>query len=118
MEAMLTAGGYAFPSGHAMGSMIAFSALAYLGGRILPDWKRQAAVVALAATCIATVGLSRIYLGAHWVSDIAAGFTIGLVWLSIDDRVRGLAAASRDPRTEAQVEGELMCRSGTDYSSF
>ena len=70
-----------FPSGHATQSM-AFLAmllvLAWLAGRPrLRLWAIAAAVVALA------VGTSRIYLGAHWFTDVLGGYALGGAWVSL-----------------------------------
>lgn len=81
-EMLRRAHGYSFPSGHAMGSAVAFAALAYLAYRAAKSWSAAAAALALAATLIASVALSRVYLGVHWISDVAAGITAGLVWVT------------------------------------
>jgi len=74
--------GYSFPSGHAMGSTVIFGALAYLASRSLPRWRWKSAAFALAFVLILAVASSRIYLGVHWISDIAAGIAAGAVWLT------------------------------------
>jgi undecaprenyl-diphosphatase len=78
--ALRGAHGYSFPSGHAMGSMIAFSALAYLAFRAFPTWNLKALAIAVAATSILSVSASRIYLGVHWTSDVGAGLAAGALW--------------------------------------
>jgi undecaprenyl-diphosphatase len=65
-----------------MGSTIAFGALAYLASRSIPQWRWKSAVIALAVTLILAVSASRIYLGVHWISDIAAGIAAGGVWVT------------------------------------
>ncbi|MEO6259484.1 MAG: phosphatase PAP2 family protein [Thermoanaerobaculia bacterium] len=81
-EMLRRAHGYSFPSGHAMGSAVAFSALAYLAMRSARGWPVKAAILSLALTLTAAVALSRVYLGVHWLSDVGAGVTAGLVWAS------------------------------------
>lgn len=81
-EALRHASGYSFPSGHAMGSIVVFGALAYLGLRALPRWRWRAAALALALTLTLAIASSRIYLGVHWISDIAAGLAAGLIWVT------------------------------------
>jgi len=70
---------FAFPSGHATMSVVAYGFLAFLVGR-----KQGAAVRFLIATTatlgIALVALSRLYLGVHWASDVIAGASFGLAW--------------------------------------
>jgi undecaprenyl-diphosphatase len=80
-EALRHASGYSFPSGHAMGSTIVFLALAYVAIRTFPKWRWRAASLALAVSMILSIASSRIYLGVHWISDVAAGITAGLVWV-------------------------------------
>jgi undecaprenyl-diphosphatase len=81
-SAIAVARWYSFPSGHAMGSFITFGALAYLALR--QHWSRGAksAGLAIAMTITVLVGLSRVYLGVHWASDIAGGWSAGTVWLA------------------------------------
>ncbi len=81
-EALRDAHGYSFPSGHAMGSTIVFGALSYLAFRIFKKWRWRAAAVAFTTSMIVAIAASRIYLGVHWISDIAGGISAGLVWLA------------------------------------
>jgi undecaprenyl-diphosphatase len=81
-EALRRASGYSFPSGHAMGSTIVLTALAYLALRAIPRWRWRAAVLALALTLILAIASSRIYLGVHWISDVGAGLAAGLIWVT------------------------------------
>lgn len=81
-EMIRRANGYSFPSGHAMGSAVAFGALAYLAFRTIRSWPAKAAVMAFLYTLIAAVALSRVYLGVHWISDVLAGVTAGTVWVT------------------------------------
>ncbi|MEK6374537.1 MAG: phosphatase PAP2 family protein, partial [Acidobacteriota bacterium] len=103
-EMLRRAHGYSFPSGHAMGSAVAFAALAYLAYRAARSWSAAAAALALGATLIASVALSRVYLGVHWISDVAAGITAGLVWVTFTTvayetlrRIRRLRELRRHP---------------------
>jgi membrane-associated phospholipid phosphatase len=81
-EMLRRANGYSFPSGHAMGSAVAFGALSYLAFRVIRSWPARAGVIAFLYTLIAGVALSRVYLGVHWISDVAAGVTAGTVWVT------------------------------------
>lgn len=73
---------YSFPSGHAMGSFISLGALAYIALRQKWPWAARSASLATILTLVALVGLSRVYLGVHWASDIAGGWSAGTVWLT------------------------------------
>ncbi len=73
---------FSFPSGHAVGSMLAYGLLAYLAGHVLPQpWSYSA--VGFLAALILLVGVSRIYLGAHFPSDVLAGWLLGMLGLAV-----------------------------------
>lgn len=82
-EMLLRAHGYSFPSGHAMGSTVVLGALSYLAFRTATQWRWKAACLALAWTLILSIAVSRVYLGAHWISDVAAGITAGTLWVGV-----------------------------------
>ena len=65
---------YSFPSGHASGNMMLFGALALLA-------KGWGAYVA-ATLAIVVIGISRVWLGVHWPSDVLAGWIEGVGWLA------------------------------------
>jgi membrane-associated phospholipid phosphatase len=73
---------YAFPSGHALMSFCFYSMVAWMVSRWLRErWQRMLAWF-LACLIIALVGLSRIYLGVHYPSDVLAGYAAAAVWMS------------------------------------
>jgi undecaprenyl-diphosphatase len=74
---------YSFPSGHSMGSVVAFGLLTYFLLLVLTARREQVAVVLLAAVLAGAIGFSRIYLGAHYFSDVVGGFAVGGAWLSV-----------------------------------
>jgi undecaprenyl-diphosphatase len=80
--AVLDAMGYSFPSGHAMGATIILGALAYLAARSVREWKRKSAALSGLATLALAIGISRLYLGVHWASDVGAGFAAGMLWVT------------------------------------
>jgi membrane-associated phospholipid phosphatase len=81
-SAIAAARSYSFPSGHAMGSFITLGALSYLALRQPWPWTAKSAALAVALTMVVLVGVSRVYLGVHWASDIAGGWSAGTVWLA------------------------------------
>ena len=80
--AIAVAQGYSFPSGHAMGSFIVLGSIAYVVLRQPFRWRVKSALLAMLVTVVLFVGLSRVYLGVHWISDIAGGWSAGAVWLA------------------------------------
>jgi undecaprenyl-diphosphatase len=97
-----------FPSGHSMGSLVGYGFLAYVIVLFVP-WRglRLLAVVGLAVLILA-IGFSRVYLGAHYLSDVLGGFTIGGCWLAAS--ITGLEALRR--RSSQRAAG-----AGTEGSS-
>ncbi|WP_336486500.1 phosphatase PAP2 family protein [Methylobacterium nigriterrae] len=72
-----------FPSGHAMMSAIAYLTLATLLARVDPHRRVKALVLALGVFLTLCVGVSRIYLGVHWPSDVLAGWCVGAAWAAL-----------------------------------
>jgi undecaprenyl-diphosphatase len=77
------ASGYSFPSGHTMASFIAYGMLAYLLVLAIPARSIRITVVAVLAGLVVLIGFSRIFLGAHWLSDVLGGFAAGGFWLAL-----------------------------------
>ncbi|PLT30664.1 phosphatase PAP2 family protein [Peribacillus deserti] len=75
--------GFSFPSGHSMGSFIFYGSLAIILAKL--SHKRAMNWIAgmIFAVVILLIGISRIYLGVHYPSDVVAGFAAGGVWLTV-----------------------------------
>lgn len=69
-----------FPSGHAMLSAVTYLTLAAILAHTLPQKRQQSYVLAVAVLLTAIVGMSRIYLGVHWTTDVLAGWSVGAAW--------------------------------------
>ena len=80
--ALSHATGFAFPSGHATDAAAVYGMLAVLLARPPRRPARAAAVVVGAVGLIALVGLSRLYLGVHWLTDVLAGMALGAGWVA------------------------------------
>lgn len=71
-----------FPSGHAMMSTVIYLTLATLVIRCFEDMRVRAYAVCLAIFLAGIIGISRVYLGVHWPSDVLAGWALGAAWVS------------------------------------
>ena len=71
-----------FPSGHAAVGMVVYGFLASLIGRGKHAWQKGA-IALTAAVAILAIAFSRIYLGVHWFSDVAASLALGLAWTAL-----------------------------------
>lgn len=69
-----------FPSGHAMLSAVTYLTLGTLAARFLHGRTTRIYVLSLAVLVTLMVGVSRIYLGVHWPSDVLAGWCAGFAW--------------------------------------
>jgi len=75
--------GYSFPSGHSMAAFIAYGMLAYILIRLIPHRRSRRVLAAVLAGLVLLIGFSRIFLGAHWMSDVLGGFAAGACWLGL-----------------------------------
>ena len=75
-------GSPSFPSGHALYAASVFGGLAVLLTARIPNLLLEIVIWAVAIALILLVGLSRIYLGVHYPSDVLAGYSIGIIWVT------------------------------------
>jgi undecaprenyl-diphosphatase len=69
-----------FPSGHALMSTVFYLSIGVMLTRAFPRRRFKSYVMGVAITVALLVGLTRIYLGAHWASDVFAGWSLGAAW--------------------------------------
>jgi len=82
IQHLVNAGGYSFPSDHAMVSATFYGMLGYLVWLNLHERNKTSwHFIVVTVIFIAAIGVSRIYLGVHFPSDVVAGFAAGGVWL-------------------------------------
>jgi undecaprenyl-diphosphatase len=82
-DPILTISGYSFPSGHTMAATVLYGVLAAYFFSRTADRRGRVLIVLAASSLIALVGFSRMYLGAHYLSDVLAAMAEGLAWLSL-----------------------------------
>jgi undecaprenyl-diphosphatase len=73
---------YSFPSGHAMGSFVFYGVIAGVLCARISSQLTRVLIWSAAATFVAAIGLSRIYLGVHYPTDVIAGYAAGAMWVS------------------------------------
>ncbi len=73
---------FSFPSGHATQAIVAWGLLAALAAGATPSWTWKVAAWTAALFIAVSVGTTRLYLGAHWFTDVVGGFVLGALWLA------------------------------------
>ena len=82
--AVIAEDGYSFPSGHATGTAAIGLLCAWMLSRwLIASWTGRVIVWAIAIGLAAVIGFSRVYLGVHYVSDVVAGWLLGMTWAGI-----------------------------------
>lgn len=76
-----------FPSGHAMMSAIVYLTLGTMLARLETERTVRGFVIGIAIALTVMVGLSRVYLGVHWPSDVLGGWTLGALWVVMVSRL-------------------------------
>lgn len=80
---LITESGYSFPSGHSMSAMIFYGSVAYVIVHLTRVTSVKWLGVILLFVIIFAIGMTRIYLGVHFPSDVIGGFSFGAMWLLI-----------------------------------
>lgn len=80
IDHLVEVGSASFPSGHSANSAIVYLTLAILLTQIVPRRAQRLYLIGVAVALTAAIGLSRVYLGVHWPSDVLAGWAFGTLW--------------------------------------
>lgn len=80
VERLMEEASHSFPSGHAANSAIVYLTLATLLFPVVRGWRMRGFVLAVAMLLVGLIGISRVYLGVHWPSDVLAGWAFGACW--------------------------------------
>jgi undecaprenyl-diphosphatase len=95
---IIEAAGYSFPSGHSMAAFTLYGVLAFLLWRNLSTSLKRNLIVIFSVVMILMIGISRIYLGVHYPSDVLGGYMASGCWLAASIwffRKYGYAAATK-----------------------
>jgi undecaprenyl-diphosphatase len=95
-----------FPSGHAMSAAIVYPTVAYLAARLQKTHLARVITMAITAILVALICLSRVYLGVHYPSDVAAGVVVGLAWSAFCMTTLEVAQLYAKRNAPKMVEGE------------
>ncbi|MFW5472034.1 phosphatase PAP2 family protein [Knoellia sp. CPCC 206450] len=91
-----------FPSGHTLNATVVLGLTAYLLAIWLRRKRWRTGVVVLLGVFVVAMGLSRVYLGHHWLTDVVAGWAIGLGWLACVVTGHRVRLTLQRPRTGGQ----------------
>lgn len=90
---LITQGGYSFPSGHSCTGLVFYGLFAYLALHNVKDRKLARSIAAAFICLIILIGISRVYVGVHYPTDVLGGWSLGIsilmVAIEIIDRIRG-----------------------------
>ncbi|MFC0274975.1 phosphatase PAP2 family protein [Metabacillus herbersteinensis] len=82
LHRLIEASNYSFPSGHATNAFALYGILTFLLWRHIPSRLGRTILIILSVFMIFAIGMSRIYLGVHYPSDVIAGYFISAFWLT------------------------------------
>lgn len=75
--------GFAFPSGQATRSAACLLTVAFVVNGVIPSWRSKVVVVTAAFSLATLIGLSRLTLGVHWLTDVLGGWALGTLWFAV-----------------------------------
>ena len=75
--------GFAFPSGQATRSAACLLTLAFIAWGVLPSWRSKVVAVSAAISVVLLIGLCRLTLAVHWLTDVLGGWALGTLWFAV-----------------------------------
>lgn len=94
--------GFSFPSGHSMAAMAFFGLIVWMAWHYEQDRRQRLILTAAFSAVIAMIGISRIYLGVHYASDVLGGFCASIIWLVFYTKLAAPAFLGEDGPHEVQ----------------
>jgi membrane-associated phospholipid phosphatase len=102
---LVTLSSFGFPSGHTMGATIFYGVLALSLAHSFHRWQQRVGVACAAAVMVALIGISRMYLIAHYFTDVIGALAIGLAWLAFS--WTGMVTLRRKKRAQQPAPGRV-----------
>jgi membrane-associated phospholipid phosphatase len=99
---------FSFPSGHATAAVAFYGFIVFMAFRHHLSWRFKINILFLMVGLILAIGLSRLYLGVHYLSDIFGGYLIGLLWIILGISVFEWIAHKRKGRQEARATSSAV----------
>lgn len=110
--------GYSFPSGHSMVSMAFYGYLIYLSYKYIKNKYIKWGLNFILGLLIVSIGISRIYLGAHYTSDVIGGFLISISYLIIYVMTVNKLMNENEKKTSLRKKRELKVKTKKIANSF
>jgi membrane protein DedA with SNARE-associated domain/membrane-associated phospholipid phosphatase len=96
-EMLSTTPGFAFPSGQATRSAACLLTAAFVASGALRSWRSKVVVATAAVTLSVLIGLARLTLAVHWLTDVLGGWALGILWFAVVVVISEVAASLQHP---------------------
>jgi undecaprenyl-diphosphatase len=94
-QQLIVVSGFSYPSGHSLGTCALYMTIAIIACRHVRDFSAKVAIFVAISSMVILVGVSRVYLGVHYMTDVVSGISLGAAWAlllaGVCARIRGKA---------------------------